>query len=180
LHLLLAAKLHQILEPKVSEKMNMHLHVTLLLHVLRQSPAKPFYLRDIQIGDVKLPITPVTLVTMLISFFFIIRGAGGSKSTVTASHILLDGDKAKDKLDTMKKEIKQDYNKFTAFAKQHSKCPSGKAAGGKLGTFRPGQMVPPFDKAVFDKENKVGTCIGPIQTNFGWHLIWIEDRNLVE
>ena len=97
---------------------------------------------------------------------------------VTASHILLDGDKAKDKLEAMKKEIK-DYNKFMALAKQHSKCPSGKSAGGKLGTFRPGEMVPPFNKAVFDKENKVGECIGPIQTNFGWHLIWIEDRNLV-
>jgi peptidyl-prolyl cis-trans isomerase C len=67
-----------------------------------------------------------------------------------------------------------------ALAKQHSKCPSGKSAGGKLGTFRPGEMVPPFNKAVFDKENKVGECIGPIQTNFGWHLIWIEDRNLVD
>ena len=40
--------------------------------------------------------------------------------------------------------------------------------------------VPPFDKAVFEKENKVGSCIGPIQTQFGWHLIWIEDRNFVE
>jgi peptidyl-prolyl cis-trans isomerase C len=144
------------------------------------SLAKPFYLRDIQIGDFTLPFTPVTLVTMLISFYFIIGGLGGSKSTVTASHILMDGDQAKDKLDAMKKEIKGDYNKFTALARQHSKCPSGKSAGGKLGTFRPGQMVPPFDKAVFDKENKVGSCIGPIQTNFGWHLIWIEDRNIVD
>ena len=143
-----------------------------------QTREKPFYLRDIQIGDIKLPFTPVTVLTVLISFFFILRGTGlGSKSTVTASHILLDGDKAKDRLDAMKKEIKSDYNKFMALAKQHSKCPS-KSAGGKLGSFRPGQMVPPFDKAVFDKENKVGTCIGPIQTNFGWHLIWIEDRTL--
>lgn len=145
-----------------------------------RAQAKPFYLRDIQIGDIKLPFTPVTLVTVLISFLFIIRGAGGSKSSVTASHILLDGDKAKDKLDAMKKEIKQDYTKFMALAKQHSKCPSGKSAGGKLGTFRPGQMVPPFDKAVFDKKNKVGTCVGPIQTQFGWHLIWIEQREIVD
>lgn len=79
---------------------------------------------------------------MLISFFFIIRSFAGltSGSTVTASHILLDGDMAKDKLVAMKKEIKQDYNQFMALAKQHSKCPSGKSAGGKLGTFTPGQM----------------------------------------
>ena len=80
----------------------------------------------------------------------------------------------------MKKQIGNDYAKFMALAEQHSKCPSGKASGGKLGTFRPGSMVPPFDKAIFDEGNKVGEVIGPVQTNFGWHLIWIEDRNLVD
>eukprot|EP00804_Cyclotella_cryptica_P013667 CCRYP_018785-RC/>CCRYP_018785-RC protein AED:0.28 eAED:0.28 QI:0/-1/0/1/-1/0/1/0/116 len=116
---------------------------------------------------------------MFISLILILRVSGGSKSTVTASHILLDGEKAKEKLDAMKNEIKHDYNKFMALAKQHSTCPSGKS-GGTLGVFRRGQMVPPFDKAVFDKHNEVGQCIGPIQTNFGWHLIWIEDRQLVD
>ncbi len=148
-------------------------------HYSAKLAAKPFYLRDIQIGDITLPITPVTAIIMFISLVLVLRGSRGSKSTVTASHILLDGEKAKDKLNAMKNEIKQDYNKFMALAKQHSKCPSGKS-GGKLGVFRPGQMVPPFDKAVFDKHNEVGRCVGPIQTNFGWHLIWIEDRHLVD
>ena len=91
---------------------------------------------------IRINFTIVTLITMLISLFFIIRSFTGltSGSTVTASHILLDGDMAKDKLVAMKKEIKQDYNQFMALAKQHSKCPSGKSAGGKLGTFTPGQM----------------------------------------
>ena len=40
--------------------------------------------------------------------------------------------------------------------------------------------VPAFDKAIFTKENKVKEVIGPIQTNFGWHLIWIEERELVQ
>jgi len=42
------------------------------------------------------------------------------------------------------------------------------------------QRVPAFDKAIFTKENKVKEVIGPIQTNFGWHLIWIEERELVQ
>ena len=41
-------------------------------------------------------------------------------------------------------------------------------------------MVPAFDKVIFAKENNIGEVIGPIQTNFGWHLIWIEERNLVQ
>mmetsp|Transcript_25564 Transcript_25564/g.55003 ORF Transcript_25564/g.55003 Transcript_25564/m.55003 type:complete len:183 (-) Transcript_25564:1674-2222(-) len=143
--------------------------------------SKPFYLRDIQVGDITLPFSPVTVAVMLISVVL----AGGifsssPKSTATASHILLDGKDAEATLEKLKKEIKGDYTKFQESAKQHSKCPSGKSAGGALGTFKPGSMVPPFDKAIFGKENKVGEVIGPIQTNFGWHLIWIVERNLVE
>ena len=40
--------------------------------------------------------------------------------------------------------------------------------------------VPAFDKAIFTKENKVKEVIGPVETNFGWHLIWIEERELVQ
>jgi parvulin-like peptidyl-prolyl isomerase len=105
--------------------------------------AKPFYLRDIQIGSTTLPITPVTAIIMILSLFMLLRGAtSGTKSTATASHILLDGDDAEKRLTDMKKEIKQDYNKFKNLAKMHSKCPSGKSAGGKLGKFKPGMMVP--------------------------------------
>ena len=62
------------------------------------------------------------------------------KSTATASHILLDGDNAEDRLKKMKQEIGTNYTKFQSLAKQHSTCPSGKAAGGRLGTFKPGMM----------------------------------------
>lgn len=106
---------------------------------------------------------------------------GGPQSSATASHILLDDtDESKAKLTVLKKEIGTDYNKFTAAARKYSKCPSGKAAGGSLGTFGKGAMVPPFDKVIFDKETATKTTIGPVQTNFGFHLIWIEERNLVD
>ena len=62
---------------------------------------------------------------------------------------------------------------FAELAKQHSKCPSG-AQGGELGEFSPGQMVPEFDTVVFSAE--VGKTHGPVQTQFGYHLIEITNR----
>ena len=62
---------------------------------------------------------------------------------------------------------------FAAVAKQYSKCPSGKS-GGNLGEFSRGQMVPEFDKVVFQEE--VRKVHGPVKTQFGYHLIEIVKR----
>jgi peptidyl-prolyl cis-trans isomerase C len=62
---------------------------------------------------------------------------------------------------------------FGDTAKEHSQCPSG-AQGGDLGSFRPGQMVPEFDKAVFTGE--INTVMGPVQTQFGYHLLEVTSR----
>lgn len=62
---------------------------------------------------------------------------------------------------------------FAAMATQFSECPSGKQ-GGDLGEFSPGQMVKEFDTVVFNDE--VGKVHGPVQTQFGYHLIEITAR----
>ena len=62
---------------------------------------------------------------------------------------------------------------FAAVAREHSKCPSGRK-GGDLGEFFRGQMVPEFDKVVFEKE--IGKVHGPVKTQFGYHLIEITKR----
>jgi peptidyl-prolyl cis-trans isomerase C len=62
---------------------------------------------------------------------------------------------------------------FAAMAKKHSLCPSGRS-GGELGSFSPGQMVPEFDRVVFNEA--VGAVHGPIQTQFGYHLVQITRR----
>jgi peptidyl-prolyl cis-trans isomerase C len=62
---------------------------------------------------------------------------------------------------------------FAEIAKKHSSCPSG-ARGGNLGEFSKGQMVPEFDEVVFGAE--VGKVHGPVQTQFGYHLIEITKR----
>jgi peptidyl-prolyl cis-trans isomerase C len=62
---------------------------------------------------------------------------------------------------------------FAVLAAEHSQCPSGRSGGG-LGEFSPGQMVPEFDKAVFQGE--VGAVQGPIKTQFGYHVIEVTMR----
>ncbi|MCB9890132.1 MAG: peptidylprolyl isomerase [Planctomycetes bacterium] len=62
---------------------------------------------------------------------------------------------------------------FAHIAQTHSSCPSG-ASGGDLGEFGPGDMVKEFDEAVFSAP--IGECIGPIETQFGFHLIQVLER----
>jgi peptidyl-prolyl cis-trans isomerase C len=70
----------------------------------------------------------------------------------------------------------QDGADFAQLAAKFSICPSGKRAGGSLGSFTRGRMVPAFDAVIFDPNSKVGDVLGPIQTRFGWHLIQIHSR----
>ncbi len=74
-------------------------------------------------------------------------------------------------------EIKQkitDGADFAEMAREHSTCPSGKS-GGDLGEFGPGQMVKEFNDVCFNDE--VGVVHGPVQTQFGCHLIEVTARN---
>jgi len=85
-------------------------------------------------------------------------------TTATARHILV---KTEEECENLKTEI-ENGAEFTDLAKTHSQCPSGKS-GGNLGEFRPGEMVKEFDEVVFSET--VGDVHGPVQTQFGYHLI---------
>lgn len=87
----------------------------------------------------------------------------------TARHILV---KTQDECENIKKQIETGTD-FAELAKKHSQCPSGQS-GGALGEFSPGQMVQEFDQVVFNKD--VGKVHGPVQTQFGFHLIEITSR----
>ena len=86
-----------------------------------------------------------------------------------ARHILVNTEEECLKL---KNEIEAGAD-FAESAKKHSKCPSG-TEWGSLGEFHPGQMVPEFDKVVFNEE--IGKVHGPVKTQFGYHLIEITSR----
>jgi len=90
-------------------------------------------------------------------------------SSAAARHILVE---TQEQCEDLKKQIEGGAD-FAAMAQQHSKCPSGRQ-GGDLGTFSPGQMVKEFDEVVFSAE--VGKVQGPVQTQFGFHLIEITKR----
>lgn len=62
---------------------------------------------------------------------------------------------------------------FETLAEAHSSCRSG-ARGGDLGTFGPGQMVPAFDKVVWSAP--IGEVQGPVKTEFGYHIILVNQR----
>ncbi len=61
---------------------------------------------------------------------------------------------------------------FAELAKKYSEGPS-KDAGGDLGFFGPGSMVPAFDTAVFAM--KPGEISEVIKTRFGYHIILLEE-----
>jgi peptidyl-prolyl cis-trans isomerase C len=87
-----------------------------------------------------------------------------------ALHILV---KSRHECDALKLKLAKGGN-FGELARRHSICPSGKK-GGDLGEFRKGQMVKAFDDAVFKGE--LLTVLGPVKTQFGFHLIKVLYRN---
>lgn len=64
-------------------------------------------------------------------------------------------------------------NKFIELAKSKSTGPSG-PKGGDLGFFQKGQMVPEFSQKAFSMP--VETVSQPVKTQFGYHLIYLEEK----
>ncbi|HWT29112.1 MAG TPA: peptidylprolyl isomerase [Methylophilaceae bacterium] len=68
---------------------------------------------------------------------------------------------------------------FAKLAKEKSKDPGSKEKGGDLGWFSLGGMVKPFSDAVA-KLQKGGISTEPVQTQFGWHVIKLEDTRTTQ
>jgi len=87
-----------------------------------------------------------------------------------ACHILVDTEtEALDLFDQL-----TDGANFAELARKHSKCPSG-AQGGSLGEFGQGEMVPEFDAVIFS-DLAIGKVSSPVKTDFGFHLIEVQQR----
>src|SRR6185312_13733114 len=95
-----------------------------------------------------------------------------------ASHILIavkkdasDAEKAqaKKKAEEIAAKARANPDSFAQLAKENSQDPGSASQGGDLGSFSRGAMVKPFEDAVFGA--KVGDIVGPIQTDFGYHVI---------
>ncbi len=88
---------------------------------------------------------------------------------IRASHILV---KTEDEAKKLYDEI-QNGKDFAQIAQEVSLCPSGQN-GGDLGFFGKGMMVKPFEDAAFSLE--IGEISQPVETQFGWHLIKLTDK----
>lgn len=93
---------------------------------------------------------------------------------INARHILV---KDKTEAEAIIKELDGGAD-FAELAKEKSTGPSG-PNGGDLGYFSKGQMVPPFEEAVFALEPGAYSK-EPVETQFGWHVIKLEDKRLQE
>jgi peptidyl-prolyl cis-trans isomerase C len=97
-----------------------------------------------------------------------LKGALGDKE-YKARHILVDKEEdAKAIIDKLKKG-----EKFEELAKA-SKDPGSKDKGGELGWANKGSYVPPFAEAM-TKLAKGKYTEAPVQSNFGWHVIQLDD-----
>ena len=94
--------------------------------------------------------------------------------TCTAKHILTEKE---EECVAILDAINKGEKTFEEAAKESSTCPSGKN-GGQLGAFQKGQMVKEFEDAAFEAE--IGKVIGPVKTQFGYHLIVVEAKTEAE
>lgn len=95
-----------------------------------------------------------------------------SGDQIKARHILLDSEEKA--MEIIKKL--QAGAEFAKLASEYSTGPSA-ASGGDLGWFGEGQMVPEFSKAAFAL-NPGDIVTKPVKTQFGWHIILVEDRKV--
>jgi len=95
---------------------------------------------------------------------------------VKARHILITGDKALEKITALKSKL--NAKNFGDIAKKETEDPTGKSNGGDLGWFSAGRMVPEFEKVAFGM--KKGEISQPVKTQFGYHIIFVEDKKSAE
>jgi peptidyl-prolyl cis-trans isomerase C len=96
--------------------------------------------------------------------------AAADNPQIKARHILVE--KEADARDLREKLARGED--FAALAKAHSKDPGSGAQGGDLGFLQKGQTVKAFDETL--QKLKPGEISDPVQTEFGWHIIQVQER----
>lgn len=86
-------------------------------------------------------------------------------------HILFASDEEQ-KAEDVKQQL-EDGGDFAQLAKENSEDPGSKDQGGDLGCQAKGGFTPDFEDAAFNA--KEGEIVGPVKTEFGYHLIQVTD-----
>ncbi len=90
---------------------------------------------------------------------------------VCSSHILVE---TQDEANEILTQL-NDGGDFAQLAEERSQDPGSAARGGDLGCVSRGSFVQPFEEAAFNAE--VGETVGPVETQFGYHIIRVTDKN---
>jgi peptidyl-prolyl cis-trans isomerase D len=93
--------------------------------------------------------------------------------TLTKAPLVEDTLAARERAEELRREILEGAE-FGEVARRESADQGSAAAGGDLGTFSRGQMVPVFDTVAFDAP--LNRVLEPVQTNFGFHVIEVLSR----
>jgi peptidyl-prolyl cis-trans isomerase C len=91
--------------------------------------------------------------------------------TRCARHILFNKDQ-REQAEEVKGQL-EDGGDFAQLAKEFSQDPGSAEQGGDLGCLGRGETVPDFEDAVFGAEQ--GEILGPVETEFGYHVIEVTD-----
>lgn len=90
---------------------------------------------------------------------------------VSASHILVPtAEEAEQVLQRL-----EDGEDFAALAQELSQDPGSAEAGGSLGLAPRGSYVEPFEEAIWSGPAEVGEVLGPVETQFGFHVIRVDE-----
>lgn len=100
-------------------------------------------------------------------------GSAEAETEFKAAHILVE---TEDEAKAIVEELEGGAD-FATVAQEKSTGPSG-PNGGDLGWFGMGMMVPEFETAVVDMEP--GAISAPVKTQFGWHVIKLEETRIKE
>jgi peptidyl-prolyl cis-trans isomerase C len=113
--------------------------------------------------------TTVTLEEMR-AYYAANSGSFTAPDELRASHILV---KTEEEAQDLKKRLDEGED-FAAVARKASLDLATRYKGGDLGLIKKGQAVPQFEKALLSL--KIGEVSSPVATQFGWHLIKLNDR----
>lgn len=139
---------------------------------------KADYLKGMKKGEISSPV----LIGDTTYVFRMNHIGTAADSSVKASHILLrfQTPDEKDSIRNFAQSLIDDINDgadFAELAKEHSTDGSAQK-GGDLGFFGRGAMVPPFEKACFDKFEEKGLVDRPVESQFGYHIIKVTDSKV--
>jgi len=101
---------------------------------------------------------------------FLEENPAANAGQVHARHILVETEELANRV----MQQLADGAEFAQLAALFSKDPGSGQAGGDLGWFSPGVMVPPFAEAVQAAE--IGVVVGPVESQFGYHVIQVLER----